>query len=345
MKEESDMKSTTIAVDLAKSVFEVAVSHRPGRVAARRRLSRARLPHFFAQQQPATVLLEACGSAHHWGRHLQTLGHDVQLLPPFDVHRYRKGNKTDRADAKALLEAFRNEEIRPVPVKTVDQQAVASLHRLRSRWLATRTSRLNTLRGILREFGLLIPVGSRKVVPAVEALVEDSHSPLPASLRHALRDACQEIRGIETRMAAVELQLKGLAKDDPVVQRLMSVPGVGILTATALIALVGDIRRFRSGRHFACFLGLTPREHSTGQTRRLGRISKRGDTYVRMLLVHGARSVLVSAKRMKDPGRLRSWALELQASRGHNVATVALANKLARAVWSVWKNERTYQAR
>ena len=163
------MQHTTIAVDLAKSVFQVAVSHHTGRVDEEHRLTRARFLRFFAQRSAATVLLEACGSAHHWARTLEQLGHTVQLLPPHETRRYVRRNKTDRADAKALLEAARNEEIHPVPVKSVSQQAVASLHRVRTTWVRTRTARLNTLRGLLREFGVTIPVGARHVVPQVRA--------------------------------------------------------------------------------------------------------------------------------------------------------------------------------
>jgi len=173
---------TNIAVDLAKSIFQVAVSHRAGRIDEERRLSRDRFLEFFVQRPPATVVLEACSSSHYWGRQIQQLGHTVRQLPAHDVHRYLRRNKTDRTDTKALLEANRNEEIRAVRVKTVEQQAVASLHRLRSTWLATRTSRLNTLRGLLREFGATIPVGAHHVVPRVRELLDDP-SPVPAVMR------------------------------------------------------------------------------------------------------------------------------------------------------------------
>ena len=192
------MQHTTIAVDLAKSVFQVAISHHPGRVDEEHRLSRGRFLTFFATQPAATVLLEACGSAHHWGRELERLGHTVHLLPPHDVHRYVRRNKTDRADAKALLEAARNDEIHPVPVKTVDQQAVASLHRIRSTWQGTRTARLNILRGLLRELGVTIPVGAHHVVGRVRALLEDADAPLPLSLRPTLAALCDENRHART---------------------------------------------------------------------------------------------------------------------------------------------------
>jgi transposase len=282
------MEHTTIAVDLAKSVFQVAVSHRPGRVDDERRLTRERFLTFFAQQPPATVIFEACGSAHYRARQLQPFGHTVRLLPAHDVRRYVRRNKTDRTDIRGMLEANRNEEIHPVPVKTIEQQAITSLHRLRSTWLATRTARLNTLRGLLREFGIFIPVGAHHVVPRVRELLAASTDTVPVAVRGTLANACAELDVLETNMGDVERQLTALARQLPDVTLLQTVPGVGVLTATALIALIGDIRRFRSGRHFASFLGLTPKEDSSAGRRRLGAISKQGDVYVRMLLTHGA---------------------------------------------------------
>ena len=337
------MKDTTISVDVAKSVFEIAVSLHPGHVAETHRLPRARFAPFFAARKPTTVVMEACGMAHHWGRELQNQGHRVVLLPPHAVRPYVPRNKTDRTDAKGILEAFRNQAIHAVPVKSESQQALAALHRLRSRWMATRTSRINTVRGVLREFGLPIPVGSRQVVPAVRAALGDADSGLPDAIRPALATACDEIRELETRICSVEAQLDALARETPVVPTLRSVPGIGLLTATALVAVVGDAHRFPSGRHLASFIGLTPRESSTGLRRRLGAISKRGDSYLRMLLIHGARSVLCHAKKTGTHDRLRTWALEREQHRGHNKAAVALANKMARIVWAVWTQGVPYQ--
>lgn len=340
------MEHTTIAVDLAKSVFQVAVSRRPGQVDQERRVSRSRFLQYFAQQPPALVLLESCGSAHHWARELQQFGHTVRLLPPHDVHRYVRRNKTDRTDAKALLEAHRNEEIHAVPVKSVDQQAIASLHRLRSTWLATRTARLNTLRGLLREFGVAIPVGAHHVVPHVRALLEgDAATPVPAVVRATLAETCDEIRQLETNIRAVERQLAALAQQMPDVTVLLTVPGLGLITATALVALIGDIRRFPSGRCFASYLGLTPKEDSSAFRRRLGAISKQGDVYLRMLLIHGARSVLWHAKAASPPSGLQTWALRTEQRRGHNIAAVAVANKIARIVWAVWTQQRPFAER
>jgi transposase len=331
--------NNTIAVDVAKAVFEVAISSEPGHVRERHRVSREGFARLLGQQAAATVVMEACGSAHYWARRAQRQGHQVVLVPPHVVRPYVRGNKTDRTDTKGLLEAFRNEEVRAVPVKSETQQALAALHRLRSSWLATRTARLNTVRGLLREFGVAIPVGARQVGPHVRALLEDADTGLPGLLRPALAEALAEIGELERRLRAVERQLETVAAESLVVGQLRSVPGIGVLTATALVATVGDVQRFPSGRHFASYLGLTPREHSSGSRRHLGAISKRGDAYLRMLLIHGARAVLWHAKRptARPLDRLRTWALQLERVRGHNKAAVALANKLARIAWAVWK--------
>src|SRR4029453_13426164 len=337
------MKNTTIAFDIAKSVFEIAVSEQQGQVSDRQRLSRAAFLRFFAQREPVTVLLEACGSAHHWARQLQGLGHRVVLLPPHAVRPYVPRNKTDRSDARALREAARNTDIKPVPVKTCGQQALTALHRLRSGWLAARTARINTVRGLLREFGVVIPVGPKHVQQHLRATIEDVGSPLPESLRPVLALMAEEIHQIEERIDLVERQLQRLSKQMPVVARLQTIPGVGPISSTALVSFVGDITRFPSARHFASYLGLTPREYSSGLKRRLGTISKRGDTYLRMLLIHGARAVLWATHRTEPHEQLRCWASNVERRRGHNKAAVALANKMARLVWAVWKRGQDYQ--
>lgn len=332
---------TRIAVDVAKAVFELAMSDRPGHVARRIRLPRTQFLVFIAQQPATTVVMEACGSAHYWAREIQKLGHRVVLLPPHHVRPYIRRNKTDRTDAKGILEASRNDDIRPVPVKTVNQQVLTSLHRLRSGWMLERTARLNALRGLLRELGVFIPVGSREVVPAAWSLIEDADSSLPDALRPIFAEACREIRDIEARVHLVERQLASIAEQLPAVEHLQTIPGVGLLTSTALVGFIGDIQRFPSGRHFASYLGLTPREYSSGLKRNLGRISKRGDGYLRTLLIHGARSVLVHARK-QQPDRLRKWANQLAKTHVHNKAAVAVANKLARIVWAVWKHEKPF---
>ncbi len=338
-------ESSVVGVDLAKSVFEIAVSRQPGRIAERHRLSRARFLGFFAQRQPATVVLESCGSAHHFARELAKLGHRPVLLPAQHVRPYVRGNKTDSADAAALLEAFRNQQIRPVPVKSCAQQALTALHRLRSGWQRTRTARLNAVRGLVREYGVVIPVGARHVLAHLTEQLARRPEQIPAVLHPVLLEMADEIHELERRIATVDRCLAEQGRKLPAVARLRTIPGIGPLTATALVAFVGDARRFRSSRHFASFLGLTPREHSSGLRRRLGSISKRGDTYLRALLIHGARAVLWAAKKRQTPDRLRAWALSLQATRGHNKATVALANKLARTAWAVWCRGTTFETR
>jgi transposase len=219
---------------------------------------------------------------------------------------------------------------------------LSALHRLRSAWLAARTARINTVRGLLREFGIAIPLGSKRVVPRVRELVQDADSSLPDCVKPALKEAQVEILDLERRIRSVEHQLRALARQLPVVRKLRTIPGVGLITATAFVAFVGDVARFPSARHFSSYLGLTPRERSSGLRRRLGAISKRGDVYLRTLLTHGARAVLWKAKSRKSPGRLRGWALRLEQHRGHNKAAVALANKLARIVWAVWRSDTEF---
>lgn len=337
------MKTTQASVDLAKSVFQVALSTTPGRVDDQHRLSRKRFRRFFAEREPTEVLMEACGTAHHWGRELEAMGHRVRLLPPADVARYRDGNKTDRADAIALLEASRNERIDDVPVKTIEQQALTSLHRLRSAYVADRTRRINTVRGILREFGYALPQGAKTVVEKVRIVLDDER--LPIDLREELGLALDEIDGLRDKAKAVARRIERSSSELPEVELLRTVPGVGALTASALAGFVGEPTRFPSARHFASYLGLTPRETSSGFKRRMGRISKRGNTYVRMLLIHGARAALLAAHRTREPDTLQRWVLHLEARVGHNKATVALANRIARIAWRVWKDQRPYERR
>lgn len=336
---------TAIGVDVAKNVFQVGISDRPGRVRKAERLQRAQFLPFLAAQPASTVVMEACGSSQYWARRIEELGHRVVLLPAHLVRPYVRGNKTDRTDVKGILEAFRNEDIRPVPIKSSAHQALTALHRLRSAWVAERTARLNTIRGLLREVGIFIPMGSRKVVPEVWAHLEDADSSIPDAVRPCLAEACEEVRDIERRIQLAERQLEALAEQTPAVARLLTVPGIGLISATALFAFVVNVHRFPSARHLASYLGLTPRERSSGNTRRLGAISKRGDVYLRTLLIHGARSVLARAKQSEPArrDRLRDWAAKVEKTRGHNKAAVALANKMARMVWAVWHHDRDYQ--
>ena len=342
------MNATTVAVDLAKSVFELAAADEHWKVVERARLTRGQFERWFQNRSVRLVVMEACATAHYWARTLRAQGIEVRLLPAKYVRAYVKRNKTDAADARALLEAARGADITPVAVKSVEQQALQALHRLRSGGMATRTRRINTLRGFCREFGMEVSVGAARGLAQIARLLADEHSAVPALLRTPMRLALEEIRLMEARIDSLERELATIAQHSEDCQALATVPGIGLLTSTAMVAAVGDPRSFGSARHYASFFGLTPREYSSGDTRHLGRISKRGNRYVRMLLTHGARSVLRAASVARRCGRnldrLRSWALEVQARTNHNKATCALANKLARIAWAVWVKHERYQA-
>jgi transposase len=339
------VNDTVIAIDIAKAVFELAVSRQPGRVDERKRLNRSQLNVYLSTIPPAVVVMEACGSAHSWARQAQRCGHVAVLIPPHLVRAYVSRNKTDRTDARAILEAFRNKDICHVPVKTPQQQMIGAQHRVRSGWVKERTAKLNLLRGLCREIGIVIPKGSNQVIPAVRALIGDDETDLIRSFRAVLSAVCDEIKDIETRLNGVNQELEALADQLPAVAAWLTIPGVGPVTATALYAFVGDLRRFPTARHFASFVGLTPRESSSGTRRHLGRISKRGDVYLRTNFIHGARSAIGAAKRSKTtPDRLRAWALELEKRVGHNTAAVALANKIARIAWVVSVRNDTYKS-
>jgi transposase len=336
-------------VDLAKNVFEIALADERGHIVERQRLSRARFDRFFVNRPACRIVMEACGSAHHHARRLSSQGHEVVLLPAQYARAYVRRNKTDAADAAALIEAVRCPDIQPVPIKSVNQQALQQLHRLRSQWMAARTARINFLRGCLREFGISIPVGAQRAIQAVRDALGNSENSVPGLLHSSLLELLAEIDALEQRCKRIDRELARLNEEDPIVERLLKIPGVGPLTATALRASVVDIQRFPSARHFASWLGLTSREHSSGERRRLGRISKQGDPYLRTLLIHGARAVLLAARSAQRRGsaldRLRTWALDLQERRCHNKATVALANKLARIVWATWRHGRDFSSR
>jgi transposase len=340
------MHSTTVAVDLAKNVFELAIADHEGRISERLRLNRTRFSAFFVHRTPCRFVMEACGSAHYWARRIAACGHEVRLLPAQYVRAYVRRNKTDRADAAALLEALRCPDIRAVPVKTLEQQQVLALHRLRTQWMSTRHRYINALRGILREFGVPIALGVTAAKAQIAHTLTDSRDEVPAAAVPLLAQMLEEIQTIEHSIDRIERELVTLSRTDERVQRMRQVPGIGLLTSTAIRATVGDIQRFPSARHFASWLGLTASEYSSAEHRRLGAISKRGNVYLRTLLVHGARAVLLAAHRAQRCGRpldrLRQWALECEQHRGHNKATVALANRLARILWATWKHERPF---
>lgn len=341
------MNATTVAVDLAKSVFQLAVADESWKVIESHRLTRTQFERWFQNRDVSLVIMEACGSAHHWARWLNRLGIEVKLLPAAYIRAYVKRNKTDAADACALLEAARCGDIVPVRIKSLEQQALQGLHRTRSLWMTTRTSRINALRGFCREFGLTVPQGARTGIEAMSRALADPDSGIPLLIRRSMSLLVEEIRLLEVRVAQLERELSELAKQSPACTTLLSIPGVGLLTATAMVAATGGtVSHFKDARHFASWFGLTPREFSSGNTRTLGRISKRGDRYLRMLLTHGARSVLRAATVAREVGRavdgLRTWAMAVQGRTNHNKAACALANKMARICYATLRDATPY---
>ena len=341
------MHATTVAVDLAKSVFQIAVADEHWRVVETQRLTRSQFERWFLNREVGLVVMEACGSAHHWARWLNSLGIEVRLLPAQYVRAYVRRNKTDATDAAALLEACRCADLRPVRVKSVEQQALQGLHRIRSLWMGTRTSRINALRGFCREFGLTIPQGARTGLEVLGRVLADPSTAVPGLIRDSAKLLLEEVRLLEARIAQVERELANAARHSPACTLLLSVPGVGLLTATAMVAATsGDVTHFQDARHFASWFGLTPREFSSGGTRHLGRISKKGDRYLRMLLTHGARSVLRAATVAVEKGKVlsgvRQWALAVQGRSNHNKATCALANKLARICYATLRDHEAF---
>jgi len=341
------MNATTVAVDLAKSVFQLAVADKHWRVIDTQRLTRTQFERWFANHDVGLVVMESCGSAHHWARWLNGLGIDVKLLPAQYIRAYVKRNKTDAVDAAALLEAARSSDIRPVRIKSVEQQALQGLHRIRSLWMGTRTSRINALRGFCREFCIAIPVGARTGIEAISRVLADPRSAVPDMIRGTARLLIEEIRLLEARIAQLERELAEIARHSPACTTLLSIPGIGLLTATAMVAATsGDVSHFKDARHFASWFGLTPREYSSGSSRYLGRISKKGDRYLRMLLTHGARSVLRAAAVAVNAGRqvcgIRQWALAVQQRTHHNKAACALANKLARICYATLRDHAPF---
>lgn len=338
------MNQSIIAVDLAKDIFEIGIANRAHRIVARRRLGRADFRKLLNTHEPTLVLMEACGTAHYWARQALAAGHQVEIIPAQYVAPYRRRNKTDRADVEALIEAHRCKGIRPVPVRSVEQQQIQQLHRLREQWKKSRTARINQLRGCLRELGIFLPAGAARAIKWFVAALDDERVPLP--LRHAYASVVEEIHRLEQSIDDCERQLAALTRHNEAVRTLRQIKGVGLLTSTALVAAAGSPTHFRSARHFAAWIGLAPREFSSGNRRHLGRISKQGDKYLRTLLIHGARSVLIQARSRNKAGlplnRLQRWAVQLQARVGHNKAAVGVANKLARICWAVWIHQRDY---
>ncbi len=330
------MNITTIGIDLAKTVFQVHAVDEHGKAVLRRCLSRSRMVPFFTQLEPCVIGMEACGSAHYWARTLQQLGHEVRLMSPQFVRPYVKTNKHDAADAEAICEAVRRPNMRFVAIKSVAQQSILAVHRARSGMVKARTAQSNQLRGLLSEFGIVLPRGINALCRALPALLESDA--LPQALQSLVCRLYEHLGQLQRQTQQLEAEIVAWHRSSRASQRLAEIPGIGPLTASALVASIGDIRHFHNGRQLAAWLGLVPRQHASGGKARLLGISKRGDTYLRTLLIHGARSVLCHTK------ATGSWLNKLLLRRPFNVVTVALANKNARIVWALLAHDRHYQA-
>lgn len=339
------MNVTTIGLDIAKNVFFAHGVDQHGKVVMQKKLSRGKVLAFFAKRSPCLVGIEATGSAHYWARELNRLGHTAKLMPAQYVKPYVKRDKNDPNDAAGICEAVSRPSMRFVSLNTVEQQDVQMLHAIRRRLVGSRTALTNQMRGVLGEYGLVFGQGPVQVRRGLTAILAGDDARLSVAAREMVADVQQQLTELENRIAEYNTRIERVCAADARCVKLDVLPGVGPITATALVAAVNDGKQYPRGKHMSSSLGLTPREHSSGGKQHLLGISKRGNTYVRTLLIHGARSVLQHAPRQTDPDPLIRWALAVAARRGKNIATVALANKLARIAWAILARERTYDPR
>jgi transposase len=341
-KRESTMKLIRVGVDLAKNVFQLHGVDEDERAVYRRRLKRDQwLRSVFDNADSDCVIgMEACGGAHHWARELQAAGYSVRLIPPQFVKPYVKSNKNDANDAEAICEAMSRPNMRFVAIKTVEQQDIQATHRVRAECMAHRTAKGNQIRGLVTEYGLVAPLQSAALRRAIPCWLEDAENGLTSRFRALLHGLWEDLIRLDERVTTLDADIALIAREDPMAKRLQQLRGVGPLIATALVASVGTGEQYGKGRQMAAALGLTPRQHSSGGKDRLLGISKRGDAYLRSLLIHGARSTLWHAKHKQD--RLSRWMNDLSARRHPNVAAVALANKTVRMAWAMMQNESDY---
>lgn len=330
---------TTVGIDLAKNVFSLHGVDGAGRTVLRRTVRRDRLVETVAGLPACLIGMEACSGAHEWGRRFQQHGHTVRLMAPKFVAPYRKSDKNDGNDAEAVCEAVSRPSMRFVPVKSLEQQALLAMHRVRQGFVVERTALINRLRGLMAEFGVVLPLRSVTVRRQAAQAAEQ----LPELGRRAIADLLEQLRLLDERIGGYDRAFEAQARLSGPARRLMQIRGIGAITALAIVATVGNAREFKNGRQFAAWIGLVPGQYSTGGKTRLGHISKRGDAYLRNLLVQGARSVLQTAPMHQD--RLSRWALELQARRGYYRALVAIANKNARIAWALLAKEENLRTR
>jgi transposase len=336
------MKVTTIGIDLAKEVFGLHGVDGEGRVAFKKRLVRSRLLEFLAKLPPCLVGLEACSSAHYWARKIEQLGHRVRLISPRFVTPYRKSDKNDANDAEAICEAVSRPSMRFVPIKSEAQQEVLALHRVREQLLKSRTALVNQARGLLAERGIVAPQGiARARRMLLEILADPECRGLGGLFRETLQEITERLRFLDQRLGTYDDRIERVFKGDERCKRLAKIEGVGPLVATAVVAAVGNATEFKNGRELSAWLGLVPRQHSSGNRNLLLSISKRGDRYLRTIMIHGARAALRRVDCKRDP-RSR-WAMRIKQARGYNKAAVALANKNARIMWALLTRGDNYR--
>ena len=332
-----------LGIDLAKNVFQLHGCDAVGRTVLTKRLSRKALVDFITRLKPCVIGMEACGGSHHWGRLFKKMGHEVRLVAPQYVKAFVRGNKTDCRDAQAIAECVSRPAMRLVAVKTVRQQEIAAMHRVRERLVRNRTSLGNEMRGILNEFGHVIPTGLKKLEEMLLVLAGDEDNDLSQDMRQMLIEARGELRELTEKISLYEARLGTVCRELEVCRRLVKIDGVGPMTATAVVAHVGDAKIFRNGREMSAYFGLVPGQHSSGGKTVLKGITKRGDRTIRKLLIHGARSVVRFSENRTDP--LRRWINRIDKTRGRNKACVALANKNARIIWALMARGEEYKAR
>lgn len=337
----SNLQISILAIDLSKNSFQLHGVDAHRKCVLRKKLPRAKLLAFVANLPPCMIAVEACGGANHWLRKFSESGHVVQMIAPQFVKPFVKSNKSDAADAEAICEAAQRPTMRFVPAKSIQQQDIQSVHRIRSQAVARRTALANQIRGLLTEYGVLIPKGISYIRKHIPMILEDAENDLTALFRELLSELYDEMVHLDQRVDTLEQKLAGISAQNPDCQRLLTIPGIGLLTATALVAAIGDISVFKNGRELAAWLGLVPRQHSTGGMPTLLGISKRGDTYLRTLLIHGGRTVVRVAHKYED--RRNQWIKELDQRRGKNISAVAVANKNARIAWAVLSKKESYQ--
>ena len=336
------MKISRVGVDLAKNVFQLHGVDRHGKTVLKRRLSRDKwVGALIKSAEPSCEIgIEACGGAHHWARLLMAKGFTVKVIPPQFVTPYVKSNKNDAKDAEAICEAMSRPNMRYVTAKTVEQQDIQATHRIRSELMSHRTAKANQIRGLVAEYGLVAPLQMASLRAAIPLWLEDAENGLTSRFRALLHGLWDDLIRLDERIETLNEEIGSIAKSDPLAQRLQQLRGVGPLVATALIATVGTGKQFDKGRQMSASLGLTPRQHSSGGKDRLLGISKRGDAYLRSILIHGARAVVAKAKHKED--RLSRWVTELAERKHPNVAAVALANKTVRMAWAMMKYDADY---